>query len=161
MAQPPRQQPPVTSVPGPGKNGKKSNLPPDMVRPHRQQQHAVHNHYIKDPTHGQVPHVVGYDAPPPLPPKPGSKPLPRPPAVGAQFSHQGPPRGNPLNTRSSGGVPPQHQQPPFSSQHRFGPPPQSTHGAAASVVGSDEPQYVHMMSREVNIRIAVETICAI
>jgi chromosome segregation ATPase len=92
--------------------------------------------------------VVGYDAPPPLPPKPGSKPLPRPPAVGAQFSHQGPPRGNPLNTRSSGGVPPQHQQPPFSSQHRFGPPPQSTHGAAASVVGSDEPQYVHMMSRE-------------
>ncbi|CAI8017625.1 hypothetical protein GBAR_LOCUS10678 [Geodia barretti] len=144
MAQPqpyPGQQPPVTSVPGPGKNGKTSYLPPDVLRPHHQQQHAAHNHYIKDPTHGQV----RDDAPPPLPPKPGPKPLQRPAAVGTQFSHQGPPRGNPLNTHSSGGIPPQHQQPPFPSRHRFDPPP---HGAAASVVGNDEPQYVHMMSKE-------------
>ena len=82
--------------------------------------------FEQDPTHGQV----RDDAPPPLPPKPGPKPLQRPAAVGTQFSHQGPPRGNPLNTHSSGGIPPQHQQPPFPSRHCFDPPP---HGVSEAL----------------------------
>ena len=29
------------------------------------------------------------------------------------------------------------------------------------MVGNDEPQYVHMMSKEVNIQVAVEALCSI
>ena len=74
--------------------------------------------FTQVPSHRQVTHVGGdSNAPPPLPPKPGPKPLPRAPLTGGtQFPHQGPPRGNPFNFPSSGGIP---SNQPLSSQHYF------------------------------------------